>query len=129
MLTPPPPCSTGGIPAKAERLNCTQSDSPGKKSLVHHTIKGGIKDLKDEVVIITFERIEKEANSHQNLPIQAGLANNNGERALVVVVGPGVHVEMEPVVAPADRGNSVPSHRVGREVGRFTITIGFGSHG
>ena len=123
MLTPPPPCSTGGIPAKAWRLNRTQSDSPGQKSLIHFTIKDGIVKMTPQILKDCKE------NSHQNLPIQTGLSNNDREGALVVVVGSGVHVQMEPVVATADGGDGVAGHRVGGEVGRFTITIVFGSHG
>ena len=71
----------------------------------------------------------KKGNADQNLPIKSGLSDNDRKGALVVVVGSGVHVQMEPVVASADRGDGVAGHRVGGEVGRFTITIVFGSHG
>ena len=54
----------------------------------------------------------KKGNADQNLPIKSGLADNDREGALVVVVGSRVHVEVQTVVAATDRRDCRASHRV-----------------
>ena len=66
---------------------------------------------------------ERKGNTDQNLPIKAGLADNDREGALVVVVGSRVHVEVQTVVAATDRGDRRASHRVRREVRCLAIAI------
>ena len=53
----------------------------------------------------------------------------NGEDGGGVVVGAGVHVKMEAVVAAADRGDRWAGHRVRREVGGGTLAVVCGSQG
>ena len=76
-----------------------------------------------------WQRQSYSKETNQDLPVQAGLPDLNGEDGGGVVVGAGVHVKMEPVVAAADRGDRWAGHRVRREVGGGTLAVVCGSQG